>query len=68
MTHEERLQKIKNSHEERVKANEFYTLGFIHADWLIEQAERVQELEKKNSRLRKRNKELRHFKNTVLEV
>ena len=45
MTDKERLQKIKNSHEERVKANEFYTLSFIHADWLIELAERVQELE-----------------------
>jgi hypothetical protein len=47
VSQKERLEKIKEVHLERIKQNEFYTASFIHVDWLIEQAEKVEELEKR---------------------
>lgn len=47
MTNKERLEKIKVIHEERIKQNEFYTASFLHVEWLIEQAEKVEQLERK---------------------
>lgn len=38
----ERLERIKEVHQERIKEDEFYTARFLDVEWLIEQ---VQELE-----------------------
>lgn len=56
MINKERLEKIKKVHLERIKQNELYTASFIHVDWLIEQAEKVESLEKRNKDLEKLNK------------
>lgn len=64
-----RLKAIKKTHEKQgVQADDYWGFAYDDIDWLIEQAERAQELEKKNARLRERNRELREFKNLVLEV
>lgn len=45
MTNKERLEKIKKVHLERIKQNEFYTASFIHVEWLLEQAEKIERYE-----------------------
>ena len=41
---DKRLGTIRDVHEKRIKQNEFYSARFLDVEWLIEQAERAQEL------------------------
>lgn len=52
---QERLEKIKEVHQERIKQNEFYTASFLHVDFLIKQAEKVEVLEKRLKELAQSN-------------
>ncbi|WP_026572489.1 hypothetical protein [Bacillus sp. UNC438CL73TsuS30] len=69
MTGNERLEKIKEVHLERIKQNELYTASFIHVDWLIEQAEKVERYEAVLKRIVKQTScdDTWDFANRVLE-